>query len=301
MGQAKIRKEIDANYGKPAIKSDIRGLVISSKMHIAGDSVFVEGGIDPQELRFALFFWDQLAWPTSNIIRVRSSPNEEFLESEGILIRPHTQINFAGVPAHLIAKGHFAAFKELEKQSPGSWALAQGENSFQWDELLMGEGKGALLQLKRAVPIPTTDVPLEEILEFKNRRKDELLLFRQQFESFLSDIETSGNPKETLHKCINEIDQACADLITVGREWQFPVKLSDFKSSFTFNPSRFILSGLAAWTFTHPFGLAAATAASGLATIGSVLDIKNDKGFRSIKAPMSPYKYAYHINNDLNF
>lgn len=85
-------------------------------------------------------------------------------------------------------------------------------------EGLAEEATGVLVELHRAIPIPMNDVPFDEVLEFKHRRYDQLLLLRYLLESFVSKIEASADNTQAREKCIAELDQACADLLAVGKE-----------------------------------------------------------------------------------
>ncbi|MGC2047537.1 MAG: DUF6236 family protein, partial [Gallionella sp.] len=192
-----------------------------------------------------MLFWDRLVWPSSRAIHFASGPDETFLESAGILTRP--EYTFYGDAAQGIAKGQIQAYQDLERTEPGVWALAQGENSFLFNEGLVEEGKGALVELHRAIPIPRHDVPLAEILEFRERRRDELFLLRHQLESFVSEIEGSADKTFALHKSIAELDHACSNLLAVGKEWQFPVYLSNIKASFSLTPEKFLLAIAGGW------------------------------------------------------
>lgn len=299
MGEAKKRKEKEANFGQIPKIANHRGLVVSPPITIEGTSLHIKSSnLDPQELRFALLFWDQLVWPSSNAIHLVSNTDESFLESARTLIRPN--YTYYGDMAQGIARGQVQAFKDLEIAEPGIWALAQGENSFLWNENFLDEGKGALVELHRAIPVPKHDVPLAEILEFKERRKDELLLLRFKLESFISVIESAPDKTEALNNSIKELDQACANLLILGKEWQFPVYLSNIKASFSFTIPKFGSLAYAGWYWAQPYGLTAATAAASVAGAISTLEVKADYGLRSIKYPTSPYKYAYQIHKELN-
>lgn len=298
MGEANRRKQNDQNFGKIPKESGYRGLVVSPPLEIEGSSLFAKSSnLDPQELRFALLFWDRLVWPSSRAIHFASGPDETFLESAGILTRPEYTV--WGDAAQGIARGQVQAYQDLERSEPGVWALAQGENSLLWKDGLADEGKGALIELHQAIPIPKHDVPLAEILEFRQRRRDELLLLRHQLESFVSEIEGSADKPQALQKRIAELDQACANLLLVGKEWQFPVYLSNFKASFSLTPLKFLPAVGLGWKLGEPFGLPAAAAVAALGGVGSILEIKGDFGLRSTKRPMSPYRYAYQIQQEL--
>lgn len=297
MGEAKRRKESEQNFGRVP-KSSYRGLVVSAPIQIEGSSLFVKSAnLDPQELRFALLFWDRLVWPSSRAIHFGSGPDEAFLESAGILTRP--DYTFNGDAAQGLARGQIQAYQDLERTEPGVWALAQGENSFLLKEGFVEEGKGTLVELHRAIPVPKHDVPLAEILEFRERRRDELILLRLQLESFVSKIEGSEDKALALQKRIAELDQACANLLVVGKEWQFPVYLSNFKASFSLSPAKFLPAVAGGWKLGEPYGLTCASAVASAAGVMSTLEIKGDYGLRSMRRPTSPYRYAYQMYEEL--
>ncbi|WP_124552012.1 DUF6236 family protein [Methylophilus methylotrophus] len=297
MGESKIRQKLDPNYGKPPEIENTRALLISSKMTIQGSKIVMDSDINPQELRFGLLFWDKLAWPHFNSIHLGGGDDEEYLLGTGALVRPYYE--FTGDVAQGIAKGHVQLFQQLQAEQPGVWALAQGENSFNWAESFLTRDQGASVELHRAIPIPQYDVPINEILELKEKRKDELLLFRSKLESFVTQIETSKEPNTELDRSLAELDEACSNLIKLGKEWQFPVTLSNFKASFNLTSTK-LSSGVATgWYIGQNFGLGAATVAASLGGVISTLDIKADFGKQGIKAPTNPYKYAYHINKEL--
>ncbi len=298
MGEAKHRKQIEPNFGRVPKSANNRGLVLCPPIEIEGTSLFAKSSnLDPQELRFALLFWDRLVWPSSRAIHFASGPDEQFLESAGILARP--EYTFNGDVAQGLARGQFQAYQDLERNDPGNWALSQGENSLLWKEGLADAGAGAVIELHRAIPIPKQDVPLAEILEFRQRRRDELLLLRHYLESLVAEIEGAHDKPLALQKRVGELDQACADLLAVGKEWQFPVYLSNLKASFSLSPLKFLPAVAGGWTLGEPYGLSAATAVAAAAGVASTLEIKSDFGLRSMARPASPFRYAYHAQEEL--
>lgn len=299
MGEARIRKINDPNFGRVPKKQSIRGLVVSPPVRIEGTTAEFRGvRLDPQELRFSLLFWDRLVWPRTRLIHVEGDPEEQFLQAAGILTRP--EYNFSGDQAQALLRAQIQAYQDRESVEPGSWALAQGENSLSWiDERFSDQGAGSSIELHRAVPVPKHDVPLAEILEFKHRRHDELILLRSHLESFVAEIEAAPDRSVALQMRAAQIDQACANLLAVGREWQFPVYLSNFKASFGFSPLKFLPAAAGGWQMGTPYGLVAATAIAATAGAVSTLEIKADYALRSMRRPKSPYRYAFHMNEEL--
>jgi len=298
MGEAKRRKAADPNYGCPK-----RGLVVSPPIEVEGSRLYARlSNLDPQELRFSLLLWDRLVWPSSRAIHFASGPDEEFLERAGVLRRPEYTV--WGDAAQGIASGQIQAFLDLENREPGLWALAQGENSLLLKDRLLDEGKGGLIELHRAVPVPNKDVPLNEILEFKVKRNDELQLLRTEIDALFAALNAAPDKQAELANQVAQIDRACAATIKVSKEWQFPVRLTNIKASVELRPFVSLAGGIATYGLTALQGLP--TSASVLAGLGGAaaatapaLKLSADCGWRGLKPRQGPYRYVSQYHNEL--
>lgn len=302
MGEAKRRRASDPNYGKRPKFG--RGLVISNPVEVdpTNNSILSKSArIDPQELRFALLFWDKLAWPINDHIRIAGGPDEEFLEKAGILKRPFYNAP-AGPVATIFAAAHMQAFYDLEKDEPGGWALAEGEQSFflkgAADQLV--QNRGMTVKLYKAIPVPQHDIGLDDLLEFKERRLPELLDLRAKVDQFAEKIASSRDPYGSLLRQSQLIDQACADVLRVSREQGLPIGISDLKCTFEFNLKE-IFTGATAAIAAQNFGLDATSAIlSGVAAgIAAGLKIEGDVGLHRKAAQKSPFRYVYRFHNEL--
>lgn len=296
MGEAKQRKAVDATYGRIPKVRPKRGLIVSCPLEIDGTTLAIKQTmLDQQELRFALLFWDELVWPQSRALHIASGPDEQFLEQEGVLSRP--EYTFDGDMAQGLLKTYMRAFDEHDKREPGAWALSQGETSLLVADGQAIEGNGTTLELYRAIPIPRHDVPLQEVLEFRARRKDELLLLRQHLDGFVQGM--ASTTASGIATRVNEIDAACSDLLRVGKEWRFPMHLSNLKTTFGLSTPKFLGAIGGGWKIAEPYGLTAATATAAIAGLVSTLELKADIGFRPVRRPKNPYRYAYFIEREL--
>lgn len=301
MGEAKYRKQNDPNYGKP---SKIRGLVLSYPMEVNSSENtlrLIQDRLDDQDLRSALMYWDRLSLPKSNVMNFPTDPNIEYLTSSGILTQPI--IKFIGEAdfAEAVVSIQGTALRHYEEQAPGVWSLGQGVNSLRQKDV--DHEPGALIQLLNAVPVPGPDVPFAEILEFKAKRRDELLQFRDHFESLIARIAEHENSEEELIQVIQEVDQACSNLIKTTKEWQYPVKLTNVKSSINFNIAKAIEAAGNAYEglLKTPLALSSTSTAVAIGGAAVLSQIKFEAGvsFRGIKRPKSPYSYAYLVQRDL--
>jgi hypothetical protein len=299
MGEASRRKKTDDSFGRlpKNLLENSKGLVISPPMNVTGNSMQVSGGLDPQELRYSLLFWDELIWPDNNLIHIGGSPESDFLVQSGILKRPKTIFTGSGGMAELTAKIHYQTFESLDAASPGKWALATGEKSFRWNDQPLSTSQSAVVALYRAIPVPNKDVPLAEILEFKLRRKPEILRLRAEIDSFTQAVNASTDPVEALASKAFHIENACTNLLQVGKEWKFPVRIADLQCSFEILPER-ILIGLAGGGWTgHSFDLGSLGAMIGGAA--SLLKITGSLKRQSINPRPTPYEYVYSFHNEV--
>lgn len=298
MGQAKNRKLTEPGYG--TISNKIRGLVITTPIKINEDgSSSIRSHLDTQDLRSALLYWDRLIWTGSNTLRFKGEANAEYLEHAGVLEKRFYNID--GTIPHIYTTAQKNAMDELERQSPGIWSLGNGENSVLLNSPAIVKNQGTIIQLYNAIPVPSKDVPLSEILTFRQKRRPELLALRAYIESITKEIAISSDSEEALNIRLTEIDKACSDLITVTREWQFPVYLANLNASFNFDLNKAGGNALKAWVATDQLGLDHTTKAvsAGLAGVASIFKVEADIKMRNLNRGSSPFKYAYEIQREL--
>ena len=302
MGEAKIRKATDPSYGNAPKERPSRGLIISNPIQIdtANLSFSAQGGLDPSELRFSLLYWDKLVHPRSNFIGFGGGDDEQFLVSAGVLSQP-TYMHRGGDITSIVFDTYMAAFSDLENREPGVWSLSQGEKLLFIHNLAANliDDSGISLELIRAIPVPAADVPLNEILEFKEKRKDELMIFRAHIDQLVFEIQNSPARTDAFNRIAKEVDAACSDLLKASSDWQFPFHFSDFKAAFNLDPLKLLGAGKVGWELGEPYGLEAATAAAAALGLVSTINVKRDIGLRSVKKPRGAYRYVQLAHREL--
>lgn len=233
VGEVKQRRQEDSLFGK--VRKGGRGILLTNPITIRDGAIVSLGfAIDPIELRRAVLFWDTIAYPTNSIVSFDPTPEEEFLVKEGIMIRPPAKFihPLSRSTAHLGA-AFVNVFLDLEKENPGMWSLAQGEHSLQDFSTSFRAGRGALVEIYRAIPLPSRDVPLEDLLHFKARRRDELGSLVAEIEQTFLDAVRNDDSELALRGAVRKVEQRCADLVRVGRESRIPFQVSDLKINFS--------------------------------------------------------------------
>lgn len=274
MGEAK-RRMTDRWYGVVPKKG--MGLVVSH-LKVGGHGFEISGGLDPQELRFSLLFWDRLIWPTNNLIHSEGDEETALLEQVKILRRPEYQISSSGVNGSSLAEIQYRAMEEMNAREPGLWSLSQGERSFLDLSPAAPKAKGSMFELVNAIPVPDVNVPVIEILEFKEKRRDELLSLRIELENFVSKLRVAGDDEAALRKAVLEIEQACIAVLRVAVERKFPLRFASTQTSFKVDFGKLIgptLLSIAAAGFGLPT-FAAICAGLGAAFIKGDISLKTE-------------------------
>lgn len=227
------------NLADHALGKDERGLVISGPVKLTADGGISGGGsIDADLMRFFLLFWDKFDWPDSRIIRI-GGPDEhaQYLIEAGIISRSMSSGRISGNGSQIVLDCHLGAFKGLDQREPGKWSLAKGEGTISFPDTDLEEGRGLLFELHQAIPVPSREVPYQDILEFKQKRRDELLQLRYHLEDLFQLI--SGAPDIELARAteFERLDSAIADHIKAIREMNFPLRLAGLKANLNILPA----------------------------------------------------------------
>ncbi|MGX9147263.1 DUF6236 family protein [Mesorhizobium sp. 128a] len=133
-------------------------------------------------MRSNLLFWDRLDFPAQNMIAFGLDADAQFLKSAGVLQRTVVGLS-GGSMGDVLRAAHVGAFRLLDKNEPGQWSIATGERSLSFASNDIDEGRGVLVKLYNAIPVPNKDASLVDILEFREKRRSELLALRHHLES----------------------------------------------------------------------------------------------------------------------
>jgi hypothetical protein len=273
--------------------TDTRGLVVSCPIEIlANGSLQVKSArLDPQELRFALLFWDLLEYPQNNLIHITSGPEESFLESAGVLHRTRLIFNGAGLGGILFRTIHIAAFRYRDEKQPGVWSLATGERSISFPDEETIDDRGALVALHRAIPVPDTDVALQDILEFREKRRAELLALRSHLEGIYHRVQSAGDGELAWNTEVNALERALTDYLKASRGWGVKLKWMSFEAGLN------LVGGAAATVMATTQGLPLLGALATGAT--AALALKGGPALKQREVNKTPFRYVSRFHDEL--
>jgi len=262
--------------------------------HSAGQLLIKTSELDPQELRFSLLFWDKLDYPSNNLIGMPAGRDAEFLEAAGILTRTHVTIRGGGDMADLYRQAHIDAFTRLDSAEPGTWSIATGERSISFLDNELAVGRGALVTIHRAIPVPDKAVHLQELLDFKAKRQSELLALRHHLEAIYQRVASASDDQLALNSAIEALDCAVTDYIKSTRGLGMTMRLASLEASIN-------IGALGAGVVAYAKGLSASDAIlMGLvAGAGSLIAIKGGFGLSRARSAETPFRYVSSYHKDL--
>lgn len=226
-----------------------RGVIASPAIiSIHGDGFTVERSISAEELRYYAMYWDKVVIPGSNLVYV-GIPEEDVLIETGVIERPRVGFsgNWGGADiGHSFALAQAAVAKKLiEEDKATDWVIHQIGTTLSLPSEFLEKRNTLRLDLINLLPVPSGDVPIVDVLEFKQRRADELNSLHLKLEHAY--LEALKSPDQDLagKLAIRELQEAIRDLQTVTSEkWQRTSKF-DFSMELNLDGSR-IAHGVAA-------------------------------------------------------
>jgi hypothetical protein len=281
----------------PPLKDDERGLLMTAPSTVGSDHDVIIRGFDPQELRAAALFFDRIEVPKNNLIAM-NHPDLDFLEQEGVAQQSLLALgpNFSVGMGEMLVRAANLTFDALEQRSPGQWALATGVNSIQVLAERSQPDEGAAVCLYNLLPVPDHDVPLTEVLEFKQRRRSELLRLRQEMDRVFALISEAEDPDSARQLEMTALDKAAADALKVGLEAKFPLRLTDWKVKL--NLSRGVTWATGAFIGAQVALPALSAVLAGVTGAAALFDVSATAGWRGKPQP-GPFDYLLQCHKEL--
>ncbi|WP_312512647.1 DUF6236 family protein [Massilia sp.] len=181
--------------------------------------------VTPERLRYFALYWDKVALIDTNNFYADLWGDAYLLQKAGIVTTKRGSYTFAECDysdKYWIFNKHFEVLSkiasELIEKNPGQWAIDQ--NSFR--DIVPAGMKTELLtvdfELNRCLPTPKPELPMEKLLDFKLRRKDELHGLRQTIDELYLEVSKSQDiPRSKIHQ-LSRLEQAIKDLDQVAKQ-----------------------------------------------------------------------------------
>lgn len=239
LGEAKSRRREDGFYGR--LPKSGYGVIFPEPI-----SVFKNGikttQFDGAAFRRSLLYWDKISCPTNNVLSIGLPEETRTLESEGILHRPVHKLGSlsSGSPYKFYSEIYKSEIVRLDKEDPGRWSFLDLPDGVSIADVILAKNAGVEIQLAQCIPVPCAEIPIDELLEFKQRRRDKIIEMRLALnESTLKVIE-SEKTELALAIEIDKIDRRICDVVKVARENKYDFGLSNLKINFSLGSDKII-------------------------------------------------------------
>lgn len=269
----------------------MRGLVVSPPMLIGADGnvQLRSAQLDPQSLRTNLLFWDKLALPRNKHLEFGLGPDVSFLVNLGLVELTPVDVP-GGEGGAILWAAHLKGFSHHDKLEPGCWSLSTGDGSINFPAKETINNRGILVRLHNAIPVPDKDVPLSDIVNFRERRRDELLSLRTYLEDLYQSILASGDPALAQNTALNRLEKAISDHLAVSKEFGFKLRISSLEANLDYGT--LLVAGVALWHGDLNL-VGAAFAAK------SAISISQSVGLNGREKTSTPFRYVSRIHNEL--
>lgn len=266
-----------------------RGIVMSPDFHfLPNGSTYFEAATNQDELRKYLLYWDKIEVPLTESVLFECS-DFDFLSNVGVLNR--TTFSLSGVKYFKIRDsykltlpreagieillGHEHIFHEMCKKEPGVWSKAQMSTTLVSKNEIKREA--IEFELYNAIPVPSAVTPLNDILEFKESHRDELIAFRMYLDELYQKIISSADIPRAKNTEMLRLESAMMDVNRVLNESKIRVALRSMKSVISGVDGIIgVAAGVAATSFIPISPMIAGATAAGISIAGKMLMHSHD-------------------------
>lgn len=226
-----------------------RGIVsLPIEMQPKYNGFSMSGGLTPLELNFFALYWDELLIPNSDVFSIGIGNEDSFIKS-GFLQRPYILTKGPVsdrdiIPMFLWGQEHFLDLKR-KREPDTDWRLNLISENLYLDKSTSESMHSFRIELSNALPVPDASVNIYEILEFKQKRKDELEAFNNYLDELYLEVLNTGDFNLSRAKAFSKLNVAIRDLEKLNSEgWRSPIKF-DISEVFEANNGD-IISGISA-------------------------------------------------------
>ena len=180
----------------------------------------MERSLSIDELRYYILYWDKVVIPANNLVYIGIPEEDLFIES-GALERPRVGFNgrFEGDQVtDAILSCQSVVAKELLKDKTTDWVIHQIGDECIFPSNFNQSRNTIRVDLASSLPVPIGEVNVYELLEFKEKRKDELESLHSHLDSLYEHVLSSIDQDLSSKKAVSGLAKSISDLDSVTKE-----------------------------------------------------------------------------------
>lgn len=198
-----------------------RGVVAAPGiLHPRERGLLMERPLSSEELRYYLLYWDRVVIPGNNLVYIGVPEEQDALEA-GAIERPRVAFSgqFQGDQvAYAVLACQALVAEELVKDESIDWVIHQFGPHCLLPNDYAEERNTLRVDLLEALPVPAGEVPLPEVLEFKETRKDELDALHEELDQLYQEALQAPDTDLQSRKTVSDLRQRIKDLDAVTHE-----------------------------------------------------------------------------------
>lgn len=217
----------------PKLDRGKRGAVIADQTYEVGNGGIVgDTRFDPAYLRKVSLLFDIADWPLFSPSGILPDDQEygvdqldadqTFLHDEHFLFRSRLELAISSGCHRVLEETVWDTFAMLDHRDRGQWTVVlDAQNNPTFPDLIDPEG-GWALRFQNAIVLPGRDVPLESVLNFKERHKAELINLRRHIDSLSYEAAQGGIDSRRGHQLISDFESDLEEYtkkIVEGTNW----------------------------------------------------------------------------------
>lgn len=285
---------IDGVQLSEGLKAGERGALVFPNVDVSGNETTfkMNGGtdFDPDAMRATILLFDRLDYPRNMLIGIGPEAPSGLEHWSGI---QRSTVRLSGT----LGSGIFqtvllAAFDAHNNREEGRWSVARAATAVSLPPAAFGGRTGFKIKLENCLPIPDRSVPYDDVLSYRERRKDELFALRHHLEELthsISDGDFGGLPEAiAFEKFLASLD----DHAKVAREENFIKRLTSLEIKFNWDKligniptSLFISAAVSKWGV--------------LLALGSAISIESTLGLRRKSGSPHPFEYLFRAGSEM--
>lgn len=202
-----------------------KGIILSPQVSPGkgnGHQAIIHEKMSLDDLRFALLFWDKFDVTCYEKFSYRMSPdfpnpNQELdvLIDEGLAIVDTDGIDLKNVTSEplyiqdFVALEPYAVLHKYLSKTDADWSFFQTGGSLHTPDKCAETRETIEFQFYKMLPVPSAEIPIHDVLEFKLKRSDELLALRDTMDELVGRVcaaeQTEKEATRMKDKLSNEI------------------------------------------------------------------------------------------------
>lgn len=200
------------------IKPDERGVITPANdvYSIEDHNFSMSAFVAPEKLRYFVLYWDKVILTESSFGRSPLNSEMELLAKAGVLGKCVNHIFISGPtpkmqsPAKVYIDAMAEAAYQMHDKDPGRWTIHYPD-ALSLSGNKTAEMYTAKIELLNCLPIPRADIPLNELLDFKLRKRDELIGLREALDELYAKIASSNDIPHSKLSEISRLEKAMVD------------------------------------------------------------------------------------------